>query len=189
MTESWRNVGKQIRHLRQQHQLTIRQLARGCGLSPNAISLLERGKVAPTIATLCKIASALGMPISSFFQQICPEETGQKSFLASNQMAETILNTLSPCQINTADDLEQTENGLSAEQGFLLCLNGCLEVESSDQSYRLEAGDRITLKEDNWYRWSRIGEEVATVVLIFRPVSISQKETGQMELNSNEEKV
>ncbi len=71
---SWRNVGRKIHYLRKEHQLTIKQLADGCNLSPNAISLIERGEVAPTVATLCKIASALGTSAAFFFQEICPNE-------------------------------------------------------------------------------------------------------------------
>jgi transcriptional regulator with XRE-family HTH domain len=44
------------------------------GLSPNAISLVERGEVAPTVETLCKIASALGVSASSLLQGICPTQ-------------------------------------------------------------------------------------------------------------------
>jgi DNA-binding XRE family transcriptional regulator len=54
--ESWRNVGHKIRYLRKADQLTIKQLAAGSGLSANAISLVERGEVAPTVETLCKVA-------------------------------------------------------------------------------------------------------------------------------------
>jgi transcriptional regulator with XRE-family HTH domain len=72
--ETWRNVGKRIRKLRKENNLTLRQLAAGCDLSPNAISLVERGEVAPTVLTLCKIAHALGVSAGSFFQEICSTE-------------------------------------------------------------------------------------------------------------------
>ena len=74
--ESWRFVGQRIRQLRKSNQLTIRQLATGTGLSANAISLVERGEVAPTVATLCKIAHALGASVSTFFDEACPGENG-----------------------------------------------------------------------------------------------------------------
>lgn len=72
--ESWRNIGRRIHELRKENQITLKQFADGCDLSANAISLVERGKVTPTVLALCKIAHALGVSPSSFFQDICPSE-------------------------------------------------------------------------------------------------------------------
>ena len=69
--ESWRNVGNKIRYLRKSSGLTLKQLARGCDLSANTISLVERSEVAPSIETLCKIATALGVAPSSLFLEVC----------------------------------------------------------------------------------------------------------------------
>ena len=69
--ESWRSVGSKIRHLRKSNGLTLKQLARGCDLSANTISLVERSEVAPNIDTLCKIATALGVSPSSLFLEVC----------------------------------------------------------------------------------------------------------------------
>lgn len=94
--ESWRNVSHKIRYLRKAHQLTIRQLAAGSGLSPSAISLVERGEVAPTVETLYKIACALGVSASSLLQGICPNEiilTRARDYYAS-QPADRALGAL-----------------------------------------------------------------------------------------------
>jgi transcriptional regulator with XRE-family HTH domain len=72
--ESWQNLGHRIRKLRKESQLTLKRLAAGCELSVNAISLIERGRVAPTVMTLCKIAHALGVSAGSLFQDIYPAE-------------------------------------------------------------------------------------------------------------------
>lgn len=72
--ESWQNIGKRIRKLRKENRLTLKQLAAGCELSPNTISLVERGEVAPTVVTLCKVAHTLGVSASAFFHDICPTE-------------------------------------------------------------------------------------------------------------------
>lgn len=192
MAESWRNVGKKIRYLRQQHQLTIRQLALGCGLSPNAISLLERGKVAPTIATVCKIASALGIPVSSFFQEICPDEPEQAVLIRPpGRMAGQVLRALacplepqSPVAIR--DGPEQTGPTLPFGQGVILCLSGRLEFEAGGRCYRLQPGDSITLKGSAWHRWQQTSAEPATVVLVFQAGPLPQKEAVQPELMEEE---
>mgnify|MGYP000262397794 CR=1 FL=1 len=65
--ETWKNVGKRVRWLRRTHGLTIHQLARGCGLSANAISLVERGVNAPSVAGLEKFAKVLKVEVRELF--------------------------------------------------------------------------------------------------------------------------
>ena len=70
--ETWRNVGVKIRYLRKTFGLTQRQLASGCGLSVNTISMVERSAVCANIETLCKIANALGVTPGSLFLDVLP---------------------------------------------------------------------------------------------------------------------
>ena len=62
------DVARQIRYLRAQQKLSQQDLAEASGLSRNTLSLLERGRTSPTLATLQKIADALKVNISAFFQ-------------------------------------------------------------------------------------------------------------------------
>lgn len=163
--ESWHNVGHKIRQLRKAHQLTIKQLANGCGLSPNAISLLERGEVAPTVATLCKIASALGVPASSLFQEVCPNEvilTRARDHL-SHQPADRALTALRCAIDQPLADQERTT--CSAE--FVLCLSGQLEYEADGQSYSLKPGDSLSYNGNVLHCWRNRGAGVAVAVMVF----------------------
>ena len=63
------NVGQRIRMLRDQRKLSLRALADRCGLSINAISLIERGENSPTVSSLHVLATALGVPITDFFEE------------------------------------------------------------------------------------------------------------------------
>lgn len=161
--ESWHNVGHKIRQLRKTHQLTIKQLANGCGLSPNAISLLERGEVAPTVATLCKIASALGVPASSLFQEVCPNEvilTRARDHL-SHQPADRALTALR-CAID--QPLADQEQVASAE--FVLCLSGEIEYEADGQCYSLNPGDSLSYNGNVLHCWRNRGSGSAVAVMI-----------------------
>ena len=66
-------VGMRLRSLREAQGLSLRALAERCGLSTNAISLIERNENSPTVSTLQRLAIALNVPITDFFQ----EETKQ----------------------------------------------------------------------------------------------------------------
>ncbi len=62
------DVGIRLRQLREERGLSIRALARQSGLSANALSLIERGRSSPSVSTLYKVAAAMGVPITTFFQ-------------------------------------------------------------------------------------------------------------------------
>ncbi|MGD8738081.1 MAG: helix-turn-helix domain-containing protein, partial [Anaerolineae bacterium] len=62
------DVGARVRALRKERELSMRSLADLCGLSPNTISLIERGSTSPSVSTLHQLATALKVPIASFFE-------------------------------------------------------------------------------------------------------------------------
>lgn len=162
--ESWRNVGRKIRYLRKAHRLTIKQLATGCGLSPNAISLLERGEVAPTVATLCKIASALGASPGSFFQEICPNEVVLTR--AGDSLPDDTVNRALRALTGGTTDISEAVSAYSPE--FVLCLNGCIEYQANGQAYQLEPGDSLSFNGNVLHCWRNRGSDTAIAVMVLR---------------------
>src|SRR5512144_243959 len=65
-------VGQRLRALRAERGLTVRGLAEISGLAFNTISLIERSKMSPTVATLHKLAAALKVPLASFVSDAPP---------------------------------------------------------------------------------------------------------------------
>ncbi|ADD68276.1 transcriptional regulator, XRE family [Denitrovibrio acetiphilus DSM 12809] len=59
--------GKTVKELRLKHNMTLRDLAKTSGCSISFLSQLERDLISPTVASLRKIADALGVTITSFF--------------------------------------------------------------------------------------------------------------------------
>lgn len=57
-------IGSQIRRLRSEKRLTLKDLGERTGVSPSMLSLVERGKTSPSIGTLVAISSALGVHMS-----------------------------------------------------------------------------------------------------------------------------
>lgn len=62
-------VGALIRNLRVASDLTLAAVAERTGLSKGVLSRIEHGLVSPSISTLGKIADALDVQISAFFQE------------------------------------------------------------------------------------------------------------------------
>jgi transcriptional regulator with XRE-family HTH domain len=179
--ESWRNVGRRIRQVRKSNRLTMKQLARGCGLSANTISLVERGEVAPSVETLCKISHALGVSAGSLFLEAC---TPQVNFQRASQdkqglsISDEAISALScglpgnkPGHPVLPEYLERDKLGGICDVGrqLVLCLCGSLSLEVDDQTYCLEPGDTLTFNSGIYHRWKNPGELAGVSILVLYP--------------------
>lgn len=62
-------VGQRIKELRRKKDITQEQLAEKAGISVDFISLVERGRNAPSLESLEKIAKALGAEVKELFDK------------------------------------------------------------------------------------------------------------------------
>lgn len=62
-TELLTQVGQRLRQARDARGLNLHELARLCGISAPALSLIETGKRDPRLTTLSKIAAALRLSL------------------------------------------------------------------------------------------------------------------------------
>lgn len=171
--ESWRNIGRRIRQLRKENNLTIRQLAVGCDLSPNAISLVERGEVAPTVLTLCKIAHALGVSASSLFQEVCATDVilTRAVKVQGKPLPESVFDLLKGRVDSKASS--PTGEACCAHHGqmtqMVLCLCGTIEYQVDDRCYLLNPGDNLTFHGEAFHRWRNPGTEPGVAVMVLTP--------------------
>ena len=63
-------IGARIRSRRHEASLTLKQLANRTGLSVSLISQIELGKSAASMSTMYKLAAALGVKMSWFFETL-----------------------------------------------------------------------------------------------------------------------
>ena len=62
------SLGSRLRGLRKERGFPSASLADLADLSPNAVSLIERDEISPSVATLQRLAAALGVKMSYFFE-------------------------------------------------------------------------------------------------------------------------
>src|SRR4029434_4468577 len=65
-----RAIGEKLRAIRQQRQMSLRELADKAEVSASMLSQIETGKAYPSVRSLYNIADALAVPVDYFF----PEE-------------------------------------------------------------------------------------------------------------------
>ena len=68
MTDTKKLIGVRIKELRKQAGLTQEQLAEQVGLDSRHLSRLEVGRHFPSLDSLERIATALGIPLAEFFK-------------------------------------------------------------------------------------------------------------------------
>jgi transcriptional regulator with XRE-family HTH domain len=190
LPESWRNVGNRIRYLRKANRLTLKQLSRGCGLSANTISLVERGEVAPSIETLCKIANALGVLPGSLFLEVCtPQVILQRAVETEHQteIAEKALQALAcatpsttpvqpSVQVNRFADT--VKEPYSPGRLSILCLCGQIDFEVDGQSYPMKPGDNLTFNSNAFHRLRNPGTLTGIAVLVSLPDALPDSKIG-----------
>ncbi len=148
-------VGRRIREIREQRGLALRALAEQCGLSINAISRIERDESSPTVSSLHRLAGALGVPITSFFDNGRPHASvlvrkerrmrsqGRGVTMESlgtglpDQQIEPFIMMLGPGVSGATEPITH------AGEEFVYCEKGEIEYLVGEEKYRLEAGDSL----------------------------------------------
>ena len=172
-------VGTRLRALRDQQGLSLRALAEECGLSINAISLIERGENSPTVSTLHRLAIALKVPITDFFQDESRQTTvfvkrdqGLRSqsdgaVMESlgiglfNQQLEPFRMVIQPGSGNWGDPV------LHSGEEFIHCLEGEIEYMIDDRFFRLEQGDSLLFDATQLHGYRNYTEKQAVVLMVF----------------------
>jgi transcriptional regulator with XRE-family HTH domain len=174
------NVGQQIRAIREKHELSLRALAELCGLSVNAVSLIERGENSPTVSSLHMLATALDVPITDFFQEqheqpIVFVEPAQrlrsevKGILMEslgtglhNQQLEPFLITVAP-GAGTRDE-PVTHPG----EEFVHCLSGEINYSVQDEVYRMTEGSSLLFNATQPHCFYNETDAPATLIIVFQ---------------------
>ena len=176
-------VGWRIRELREQRKLSLRALAEQSGLSINAISRIERDECSPTVSSLHRLATALGVPITSFFE----DGTMQATILVRrdrrlkshsdavvieslgtglpDQQIEPFLMTLEPGAGEVSEPI--THPG----EEFVHCLEGEIEYQVGDEWHQLRAGDSLLFQATQPHIWRNTSNTSAKILLVMQTIS------------------
>jgi transcriptional regulator with XRE-family HTH domain len=64
------NIGKKIREIRQQQDITLQEIAETAQISKGMLSKIENGRTVPSLSVLLEIIAALKVNMSDFFAEI-----------------------------------------------------------------------------------------------------------------------
>jgi transcriptional regulator with XRE-family HTH domain len=179
-----RAIGRRVRDLRQKRGLNVKQLADRAEVTSGMISQLERGQVAASVATLLRIASALGVGIGDFFEggpsggmvvranERAIQEwplIGVRDELVSSDPLGRLQVFWSRLEAGATSGPELLEHGSEAE--LVLVLNGAFDLMLGSERVRLEKGDAITFAGEIPHGFANPNDEPADLVWVITPVS------------------
>jgi len=178
-------IAKKIRAIRLQKKLTLQNMAELTGFTKSYLSMIESGKKSPPIATLSKIASALSVDISTFFEHKQQEDKiilvrkEERSMVVRDGTAfgyqyESIAPTkrqkrMEPFIITHPPGID---GGIFDHEGeeLMMVLEGKVRFFCGDAEYILNEGDSIYFDSSIPHRGDALGDEPAkTLVVISLP--------------------
>jgi transcriptional regulator with XRE-family HTH domain len=120
-----REVGRQVRRLRREQELTQGQVAQKAGLNLTTVSHVETGTVSPTVETLEKLAHALDVGVVELFPKAqAPSEGGfsereialAQAYLEQRRNAHRLLSVCQHIANATASSWEELGRELSLDE-------------------------------------------------------------------------
>jgi len=175
-------VGMRLRLLRTRQGFSIRALAEASQLSVNTLSLIENGKTSPSVSTLQRVAQALDVPITSFFEQatepsrvvFAPAKLRRRVVMEHGALedmgaglpdrtVQPFLITMDPHSGSGPDDIVHTGHE------FVYCLSGCLTYYVDGHTYVLSPGDSLVFESHLPHRWYNAGAVPMQALLILYP--------------------
>lgn len=173
------NVGQRLRELREARNISMRALAARSGLSANALSMIERGRASPSVSTLYKLADALGVSITAFFNSGI--EKKQVIFLKANERThvafprgvfeglggEQFVGRIEPFLLTLESNANSGPRSMThTGQEFVFCLRGELEYQVERQIFQLAAGDSLLFAAHLKHRWKNVGSTVVNALIL-----------------------
>ncbi|MEW6352327.1 MAG: XRE family transcriptional regulator [Thermodesulfobacteriota bacterium] len=179
-----KRIADKIRLLRKEQHLKLAQLSEITGLSKALLSRIENNRSSPPIATLAKIADALGVAIREFFEE---EQHVHRSYSVTrhNERRSVVRRGRGIGHVYySLTDLKGTHviepfllvhpvtkkepKFLFDHKGeeFLFCLKGRVELVHGDEKIRLEAGDAIHFDPSVPHRAQNVGSEESECLVI-----------------------
>lgn len=177
-------LGRKVRELRETRGLSLKALAAEAGVSESFVSQVERGVANPSVASLRRLAAALGASVGSLFEgpatsgrlvrhgdraQLVHPARRWEDFLLTPRDAKRLQVILSVIEPGGGSGDEAYEH--DSDEECVIVLSGALEFRVGTDEYLLGEGDSL-LFESRIPHWNRNpGPSKAEVLWIITPPS------------------
>ncbi|MGY3717649.1 helix-turn-helix domain-containing protein [Sutcliffiella cohnii] len=175
-------VTDKIRLLRTEQKLTLKDLSEKTGLSVSFLSQVERGSSSLAITSLKKIADALEVPITDFFNDFSNynylvKVSDQKPFRIEGSTAEYIRlggefsgRMLEPLLVTLTNGEPYDKVFSHPGEEFYYVLEGVVLFTIDGKEYIVKAGDSIHFPSHVPHHWENPLQNDAKVLCVLTPV-------------------
>ncbi len=188
------DVGAKLLQLRKEQGKSLRELSKLSGISANAISLIERDKISPTIATLTKLIIALNTNLTFLFDEkeskdiIYISNNGRSYIELESKNSRVKLESLGTGLPN--QDMEPLiaifEKGASSGNKIIThkgnelvyCLEGEMEFEIDGETYLLQPGDSLFFNGSRPHKWRNASRKQTKVLAVMKTKHWLEKESA-----------
>lgn len=177
-------IGTRLRKIREQLELSQRQLARQSGVANATISQIEAGKLNPTVSMLKKVLAGIPLSLGEFFAD--DQQTQNRIFFRASELMEIAEGGVSYRQVgaslaNKSIQLlkECYQPGAGTGRHELthegeecgIVLSGRLEVTVGDDVAVLGQGDAYYFKSNLPHQFRNTGNEPCELITACSPPS------------------
>jgi transcriptional regulator with XRE-family HTH domain len=179
------DVGERLRAIRRLRRATLRSVAERAGLSESFLSQVERGRANASVASLTRIAAALGVHVADLFE---PDQAradprvlkrARRPTLAFGNLGRKQLLTPRPLEHLEVIAVELDPGGSTGDDPYthgdseelVVVLAGRVHVQLGEHVYELERGDSIDYRSSTPHRVVNAGDDVAEVIWVISPPS------------------
>jgi transcriptional regulator with XRE-family HTH domain len=174
------NLGERLRDVRSRVGISVRTLASRAEFSPSFISQVELGQVSPSVASLERIAAALGVTLGELFSELEPRgaavvRAGERQRLASSWSRAEIEplgplrsgSRLEPVMITIAPGGRSGRYAHSRPgEEFAIVFDGEVTLTLGAETLILQRGDAVTFQTDDVRHWENTGLEPVRLVTV-----------------------
>ena len=173
-------MGAWVRRLRTEQHISVRTLASRTDFSPSFISQIENGIVSPSIASMQKIATVLGVTLGEFFAAAAGGEAGLIVRVAdrlrmSSGWSQARIEGLAPITGRRLEPILMTldPGGRSGKhpyasdlEEFAYVLEGQPTLTLGPEEHVLGAGDAVTIRARELRRWENRSTSAVCILVV-----------------------
>jgi transcriptional regulator with XRE-family HTH domain len=176
------HVGGKLRHTRRLRGLTLKEVADNAGCSESLLSKIENGRATPSLKTLQRLASALGLTVGRLFAQ--PDDPNEIVMRATQRIRIETNDSgdkLEPLAHHSGSHLLECHlhhimpggggGGNFQHEGeeFGYVLEGEIELTVGGRKYVTGKGDSFSFRSEKPHSWVNKGKTKARVLWINSP--------------------
>jgi transcriptional regulator with XRE-family HTH domain len=160
------DLGGRVRSLRRQRGLTLKALGAAAGLSHPFLSQVERGLARPSVASVERIAGALGVPVAHLWAAPRPREDRVVRRTGETGLRELLAAAPAVHEWSGGSRRWPAEADAHAGEVLVYVARGALDVDLDGTVHELEEGDAVVFDGTTPYRLRRRGSPSTRALIV-----------------------